>query len=156
MADHRSSIAAVLIVRDEARCVARCLGSVAPWVDRMVVLDTGSRDDTIAIARACGAEVHDTVWPDSFAEARNAALALADADWNLVIDADEWIQRGGECLREWCAGPPRLGRVRIVSEASGGGATRNRITRLLPRSARFVGRVHEQVKSDLPRVDIDL
>ena len=70
----RPSLAAVLIVRDEARCIARCLDSVRPWVDRMVVLDTGSRDDTIAIARDCGAEVSEMAWPDSFAAARNAAL----------------------------------------------------------------------------------
>jgi len=158
MAEHRPSLAAVLIVRDEARCLARCLDSVRPWVDRIMVLDTGSADDTIAIARACGAEVAELDWPDSFAEARNAALALADADWNLVIDADEWIEAGGEALRGWCAGPARLGRVCIVSEASGeaGTVTRNRITRLLPRGVRFVGRVHEQVVSDLPRADMDL
>ena len=59
-------IAAVLIVRNEERCIARCLTSVAPWVDRMVVLDTGSTDDTVAIAQELGAEVHHFPWPDSF------------------------------------------------------------------------------------------
>jgi glycosyltransferase involved in cell wall biosynthesis len=158
MIDHRPSLAAVLIVRDEARCIARCIDSVRPWVDRVVVLDTGSCDETMAIARAHGAEVVELFWPESFALARNAALAVANADWNLVIDADEWIENGGDLLRLWCAGPPRLGRVCIVSEASGGrGQTsRNRVTRLLPRGALFAGRVHEQVVSDLPREDIDL
>lgn len=156
MADPRPLLAAVLIVRDEARCIARCLDSVRPWVDRMVVLDTGSRDDTIAIARGSGAEVSEMAWPDSFADARNAALMLADAAWNLVIDADEWIETGGGALRDWCAGPPRLGRVCIVSDGAAGSTTRNRITRLLPRGVRFAGRVHEQVVSDLPRADVDL
>lgn len=153
---HRPSLAAVLIVRDEARCIARCLDSVRPWVDRMVVLDTGSTDDTMAIARGGGAQVSEMIWPDSFAGARNAALALADADWNLVIDADEWIEGGGEALHDWCAGAPRLGRVAIVSDGATGNATRNRITRLLPRGVRFAGRVHEQVVSDLPRAEIAL
>ena len=156
MTDRRASIAAVLIVRDEARSIARCIDSVRPWVDRIVVLDTGSSDDTIAIARACGADVSEMAWPDNFAEARNAALALADADWSLVIDADEWIDRGGDLLREWCAGPPRLGRLWQVSEANGGTVTRNRVTRLLPRGVRYTGRVHEQVVSDLPRATIDV
>lgn len=156
MTDHRPSLAAVLIVRDEARCIARCLDSVRPWVDRMVVLDTGSTDDTMAIARACGAEVSTMVWPDSFAAARNASLALADADWNVIIDADEWIDQGGDLLRAWCAGPPRLGRLWQVSEAIGGTVTRNRVTRLLPRGVRYTGRVHEQVDSDLPRANIDV
>ncbi len=52
-------------------------------------------DDTVAIARGCGAEVHRLDWPDDFAAARNHALGLADADWHLVIDADEWIVSGG-------------------------------------------------------------
>ncbi len=152
-----SSIAATLIVRNEARCLARCLTSVAPFVDRMVVIDTGSTDDTVAIARAAGAEVHHLPWPDDFAAARNHALACADADWNLVIDADEWIMAGGEALRDFCAGPPRLGRICVESDTQDGANTaRSWITRLLPRGARFEGRVHEQVASPLPRVRLPL
>ena len=81
------SIAATLIVRNEARCIARCLESVVPWVDRMVVLDTGSTDDTVAIAKAAGAEVHHLPWPDSFSIARNHVLDLADSDWSLMLAA---------------------------------------------------------------------
>ena len=104
-------IAATLIGRNEARCLARCLESVAPFVDRIVVLDTGSTDRTVVIAKAAGAEVHHLPWPDDFAEARNHVMACADADWNLMLDADEWISAGGDQLRRWCAGPPRLGSV---------------------------------------------
>ena len=85
-----------MIVKNEARSLARCLDSVAPWVDKMIVLDTGSTDDTIAIARAHGAEVYERRWTNDFAAARNAALAHSDADWNLVLDADEWLTSGGE------------------------------------------------------------
>lgn len=151
------SIAATLIVRNEARCLARCLTSVAPFVDKMVVLDTGSTDDSVAIAKAAGAEVHHLPWPDDFAAARNHVLACADADWNLVIDADEWIMSGGEALRDWCSGPEQLGRICIESDTQdGAGAGRNWITRLLPRGVRFEGRVHEQVASSLPRVRLPL
>ena len=110
-----ATIAATLIVRDEARCIARCLESVRPYVDRMVVLDTGSVDGTPELAAACGAEVHHLEWPDDFSAARNHVLDLADADWNLVIDADEWIASGGEQLRRWCRGPARLGMLCIHS-----------------------------------------
>lgn len=149
------SLAAALIVRNEARCIRRCLDSVRPWVDRMVVVDTGSTDGTPDLARSAGAEVHHLDWPNDFSAARNHSLGLADADWTLVIDADEWIEAGGESLRNWIAGPRRLGVIRIDSEAEGGG-TRNWITRLLPRGARYRGRIHEQVVSDLPRERIDL
>ncbi|GAA3253654.1 hypothetical protein GCM10020258_10900 [Sphingomonas yabuuchiae] len=151
------SIAATLIVRNEARCLARCLGSVAPWVDKMVVLDTGSTDDSVAIAQAAGAEVHHLPWPESFSIARNHLLDLADSDWALMLDADEWLVTGGELLREWCDGPARLGRVCIHNQHDDGEtATRSWITRLIPRGAHYQGRVHEQVASPLPRVPLPL
>ncbi|MEJ8628808.1 glycosyltransferase family 2 protein [Sphingomonas sp. I4] len=144
-------IAAVLIVRNEERCIARCLNSVAPWVDRMVVLDTGSTDDTVGIARELGAEVHHLPWPDSFAEARNQALQLADADWNLVIDADEWIIAGGESLRAWCeSATGLLGCPCIHNETETGAIQRSWITRLVPRGVHYEGRVREQFVSPCP------
>lgn len=147
------SIAATLIVRNEARCIARCLESVVPWVDRMVVLDTGSTDDTVAIAKAAGAEVHHLPWPDSFSIARNHVLDLADSDWSLMLDADEWLIAGGETLRDWCSGSALLGRLCIHNQHDDGAtATRSWITRLIPRGTRYEGRVHEQVASPLPRV----
>ncbi|UVO51225.1 glycosyltransferase family 2 protein [Sphingomonas sp. SUN019] len=153
----RASLAAVLIVRDEARAIVRCLDSVRPWVDRMIVVDTGSTDDTVAHARDCGAAVHHFAWRDDFSAARNHALAIADADWNLVIDADERIDAGGHLLREWCDGAARLGVVRIDSAYDVPGddasvaANRSWITRLLPRGVRYERRVHEQAVSSLPR-----
>ena len=69
----------VMIVRDEARCLERCLASARPWVDGIVVLDTGSVDATVEIARRHGARVAHFEWIDDFAAARNAALAESDA-----------------------------------------------------------------------------
>lgn len=150
----RPTLAAALIARDEARCIARCLESVAPFVDRMVVVDTGSTDDTAAIARTCGAQVSHLPWPDDFSVARNHALDLADADWTLVIDADEWIESGGESLCDWIAGGDRLGAACLLNhyDLSPEDATvaRNWIPRLLPRGVRYQGRVHEQPVSALP------
>lgn len=156
-----SALAAVLIVRNEARCIVRCLESVRPWVDRIVVVDTGSTDDTPALAQSCGAEVHHIAWPDDFAAARNRALDIADADWNFILDADEWVAAGGKGLRDWCAaGPPRLGRVGVHSsfdaDQEESGENLSWITRVVPRGVRFEGRVHEQVVSTLPRERIEL
>ncbi|MDV3459277.1 glycosyltransferase family 2 protein [Sphingomonas sp. HF-S4] len=151
-------IAAVLIVRDEARCIVRCLESVRPHVDRVVVLDTGSTDGTPLLAASAGAEVHHLPWPDDFSAARNHALDLADAEWNLILDADEWIASGGERLRAWCR-QPRLGKVcvhSVVDGADGDAERRNWLTRLLPRGVRYQGRVHEQPVSPLPRGRIEL
>lgn len=160
-----TQLAAVLIVRDEARSISRCLQSVGPWVDRLLVLDTGSTDTTVELARAAGAHVHKTAWLGSFALARNQALDLANADWNLILDADEWIESGGEQIRLWCVGSPRLGKVCVHSSYDRVGASAANeimptelswITRLLPRGVRYEGRVHEQPVSPLPRERVPL
>lgn len=155
-----TSLTAVLIVRDEARCIARCLESVRPHVDRILVVDTGSTDATAALAATGGAEVHHMAWPHDFSAARNHALDLADADWNLILDADEWIVDGGAHLRAWCQGPDRVGKMCIHSAVdethAGRGERRNWISRLLPRGVRFEGRVHEQAVTALPRERIAL
>ncbi len=84
-----SRISLSMIVRDEATQLRQCLESVAGFVDEMVVVDTGSSDDTVAIAAGCGAVVHHMAWPGDFAPARNRALELVRGDWVLVLDADE-------------------------------------------------------------------
>jgi tetratricopeptide (TPR) repeat protein len=81
-----------MIVRDEEERLERCLASVAGFVDEMVLLDTGSRDATVAIAKRWGAEVHAIAWPGDFAPARNEALKHVRGDWVLVLDADELLQ----------------------------------------------------------------
>ena len=110
-------IALVLIARDEARCIERCLNSARTWVDEMWVLDTGSRDNTAALAHACGAQVHHSAWADDFSAARNAALALTTAAWRLVLDADEWLAEGASCLNALRhQSDPFIGLIRVVSQ----------------------------------------
>ncbi|MBL8553219.1 MAG: glycosyltransferase [Phenylobacterium sp.] len=140
-------LALVMIARDEAASIARALESAAPFVERMIVLDTGSADATPAIAAACGAQVRAFAWVDDFAAARNAALDGSDAAWNLVLDADEWIAGGGEALAALPAAPDgRLGVVRLenVADAAGQEAGQSWLPRILPRGVRYEGRVHEQ------------
>ncbi len=81
-----------MIVRDEAMRLPRCLASVQGLVDEVVVLDTGSADETVAVARSWGAQVYETDWQDDFALARNTALAKVTGDWVLVLDADEVLR----------------------------------------------------------------
>ena len=78
-----------MIARNEAANIGRCLDSVAPIADEMIVLDTGSTDETAALARARGAAVFPFVWCDDFAAAYNAALDRVTGDWVLCLDADE-------------------------------------------------------------------
>ena len=80
-----------MIVKNEAAHLGHCLDSVRGLVDEMLVLDTGSTDDTVAVARARGARVAEFPWVGDFSAARNASLAQVTGDWVLVLDADEAI-----------------------------------------------------------------
>ena len=156
-------LALVMIARDEAPRIARALDSARPHVDRMIVLDTGSTDATPQIAAAAGAQVHAFAWCDDFAAARNAALAHSDADWNLILDADEWIEGLAEALSPavLAASPasPFLGQVQVASQIAqdgGAGLARSWIARVLPRGVTYAGRIHEQPVSRLPGRRLDL
>lgn len=78
-----------VIARDEAHNLPTLLRSAEPWVGEMVVVDTGSVDDTVTVAAAFGARVIHQPWQNSFALARNASLDAATLPWALVLDADE-------------------------------------------------------------------
>lgn len=144
----------VMIARNEARCIARALESAAGVVDRMIVLDTGSTDDTREIAARCGAEVHEFTWVDDFAAARNVALSYSNADWNLVLDADEWLEGDLSALGPGAlpASPtePFLGYLLIAHQTEGGGFLRGWTPRVLPRGAAYQGRIHEQPLANAP------
>lgn len=78
-----------MIVKNEAAHLAQCLSKVQPYVDEIVVVDTGSTDDTVAIAQQYGARLSYFEWCDDFAAARNFSIAQATGDWVLTLDADE-------------------------------------------------------------------
>jgi glycosyltransferase involved in cell wall biosynthesis len=148
-------IALVMIVRNEARCLARCLASVRPWVDEMLVLDTGSTDDTVQIAQREGAQVHHFVWVDDFAAARNHALSMARSPWRLVLDADEWIESGADSLDALRrTSPSFIGQLSVVSRIGEAHAPLHApswLPRVLPQGVVYAGRIHEQPQSPLPR-----
>lgn len=158
--------ALVMIARDEAHCIGRALASLRGWVDDLWVLDTGSQDDTVAIAQAAGARVGHFTWCNDFSAARNAALALAQADWHIVVDADEWLTAGGEALAALRQqAPDFVGSIAVDSDCcvqqrgtdslptSDGIAQTGAPTwlpRILPGPVRYAGRIHEHPAHGLP------
>lgn len=82
-------LSVVIITRNEAINIAACVAS-ARFAEQVLVLDSGSDDDTVALARQAGAEVHQADWP-GFGAQKNRALALADGEWLFSLDADERI-----------------------------------------------------------------
>jgi GT2 family glycosyltransferase/Flp pilus assembly protein TadD/glycosyltransferase involved in cell wall biosynthesis len=87
----RATLSLCMIVKDEEPHLAKCLMSVKPVVDEMIVVDTGSSDRSKSIAAALGAKVFDHPWANDFSEARNHSLSKASGDWILVLDADEVV-----------------------------------------------------------------
>ena len=84
-----ATVSACLIVRDEETFLVGCLSSLAGHVDEIVVVDTGSVDASLDIARRHGVVLLEREWRNDFAWARNEALAAARGEWVLYIDADE-------------------------------------------------------------------
>ena len=152
----RARVSLTMIVRDEERNLPHCLESVRGVFDEIVVLDTGSKDRTVEIARSFGARVFDFVWVDDFAAARNAALARATGDYAFWLDADDLIEPPERAKLEALLG--RLGRggempafvVRCSCDAGPngeGGETVVDHIRLFPviEGVRWTYRVHEQI-----------
>ena len=147
-----------MIVKNEARCLARCLRSAGKIADEIIVVDTGSTDRTVAIARENGAKIFHFDWCDDFSAARNFALEHTTGDWILVLDADEAVGEPlAAAIKTFIAGPPQIGRLKIVSDFRRHGQTlrsQTFVSRLFPRGARFEGKIHEQIVSPLPRVNL--
>jgi glycosyltransferase involved in cell wall biosynthesis len=147
-----------MIVKNEARCLARCLQSVRSIVDEMVIVDTGSTDGTVEIAKIFGAKISHFDWVNDFSAARNFALDQTSGDWILVLDADEFASGAlGKEIREFVQQKPVIGRLKIVSDFRRNGNTlrsQSFVSRLFPRGARFQGRIHEQIVSPLARVNL--
>src|SRR3989338_8433001 len=84
-------LSACLIVKNESLILSRCLESLRSFVDEIIVVDTGSTDNTMEIARSYDAQVKHFTWIDNFSAARNESLRHASGDWILYIDADEVV-----------------------------------------------------------------
>jgi (heptosyl)LPS beta-1,4-glucosyltransferase len=142
----------VIPVLDEAGQIEECVG-LLDWADEVIVADGGSRDDTVALARAAGAKVLERTGP-TIAAQRNAAISCARNEWIFALDADERIpgvlyDELAEVLR---SPAHRAYRVRRRNFYLGHELTRGRwgrdwVTRLFTRDRRYIERrVHEALE----------
>jgi FkbM family methyltransferase len=145
-----------MIVRDNAATIVACLSSIRPWVDEVVVVDTGSKDETPRIAERLGARVFHFPWCDSFSAARNESLRHARGRWVFWMDSDDTIDEAngrkvralalddpnpavmGYVMQVHCPGPGEEGTadVTVVDHV--------KLFRNLPQ-LRFERRIHEQI-----------
>ena len=154
------TISLCMIVRDEERVLGDCLASVKPFVDEIILVDTGSKDRTVEIAQEHGAKVFHFPWCDDFSAARNVSLSHAKGDWLFWMDADDTLPpECGRKLHDLAAlAEDRitgfLMQVQIPPAPGESGFTvvdHVKLFRNLP-GLRFEGRIHEQILEPLYRL----
>ncbi|WP_435922715.1 glycosyltransferase [Paenibacillus sp. DYY-L-2] len=141
----KNSISLCMIVKDEERFLERCLLSTKGIVDEIIIVDTGSTDRTIDIAKAYEAKVFHFEWKNDFAKARNESLIHATGEYILVLDADEYIDKEHGPLLEPLSEDAYF--LSIKSVLKGGVSTIHSAIRLFKNCPefRFTGRIHEQI-----------
>lgn len=144
-------ISLCMIVKNEEANLARCLSSVQGVVDEIIVVDTGSVDNTRLVAEKAGARVVSVEWQNNFSMARNASLELATGDWILFLDADEALEQGStDALRRITDSNYEGYFLKIINFIGASGSVETspdlvfRMFRNHPQY-RFRGAIHEQI-----------
>lgn len=139
-----------MIVKNEQPFLDGCLKSLRGLVDEIVIVDTGSTDASIDVARTYGARILDYAWHDDFAAARNVGLDAANSKWILYIDADErMVETTREQLHAGLDAPDAYA-ARLLFRVNSN-STLYREFRLFRNDARlrFKGAMHETILPDL-------
>lgn len=89
---HNKTLSICIITKNEELNLSRCINSVKNIADEIIVVDTGSTDNTVNLAKSLGALVYYHKWNNNFSEAKNIALDKCTKDWIFVIDADEALE----------------------------------------------------------------
>ena len=169
-----------MIIKNEEKNLVRALVSIDPIADEIIVVDTGSTDNSKAVCAFFGASVHDAEWKEDFSAARNESIAYAAGSWILVLDADEVIAQADHAalreliekksrkkvayslqLRDYvAAGTPgdRNQNSGEYHEEMGDGWLPGETVRLFPneKEIRFQNKVHETVDASLAEAGIEI
>ena len=158
-----STLSVIILTKNEENDIGAAIQNAWLCADEVLVVDSGSTDRTVELAKKNGARVVYRAWDNDFAAQRNFALTQTEADWVLYLDADE--RMNDELLRDVkkvvSAGPPDAGgqkqysmqrkSVAFGKKFSYGPLYPDRVTRLLPReNVKWVGKVHEHPECNLP------
>lgn len=148
------SLSLSMIVKNEAKYIGECLESVKNVVDEIIIVDTGSTDGTIEIAKKYNANVYNFEWVNDFSTARNFALSKCTGEWILYLDADERLDAESiQELKQLTSSKQRIGYYCTVYSIDNENSRDHyiRYTRLFANypNIRFFGKVHEQIEPSL-------
>lgn len=97
----RCLLSVAMIMKNEEHNLDRALGSIKPYVDEIIVVDTGSTDNSVEIAKKYTDKIYFHEWKDDFSEARNYSLQFPTCEWVLIFDADEEVKEDFAGIREF-------------------------------------------------------
>lgn len=154
-----------IIMKDEEKVLEECLKRLQPLTQdpfcELILVDTGSSDQTKEIAARYTEKVYDFTWIKDFAAARNASIEWASGDYILVVDCDEWLEEidVDGLLQMIKAHPHAVGRITRINEYTRDGELyrmKETVSRLFPKGEyHYRGRIHEQiVREDGGRVPV--
>lgn len=159
----RPTVSLCMIVKNEADNLADCLASVGDFPAEMIVVDTGSTDGTVEIARSVGARVEHFTWIDDFAAARNYSLQFAAGEWIFWLDADdrvlpESINRLKNAVASNLADAYRCQMVSPLTDGPNPAVSRVYYTSLFRngRGVRFEDPIHESPTDSILRLGLAL
>ncbi|UYO05188.1 glycosyltransferase family 2 protein [Paenibacillus sp. PSB04] len=163
-------VSAAMIVRDSERCISRCLDSIITAVDEIVIVDTGSTDQTVAIIESY-AQGHEHIrlyhfdWINDFSAARNYSLEQVTNKWVFVVDSDDVLPAADhDKIRSYVNAYDSLGQEAvfdIIYDNTLNGEIVEVIpvgyVRLFPSRLRYRDMIHEQITfGDMPRLQSDI
>ncbi len=151
-----ATLSLCMICKNEEAVLGRVLGAASSFCDELIVVDTGSTDNTVELAKSYGAKVYDFAWVDDFAAARNYSFSKATGDWILWLDADDVLTSEAlECFKAMKARLDTLEADVIMTPYAYGELALQR-ERVLRRSLNPVwqGRIHECIPTSDERIII--
>lgn len=142
-------ISICMIVRDEGQILERSLKSISKYGYEIIIVDTGSSDNTKEIANKYTDKVYDFKWENDFGKARNFSVSKASNDYILIVDADEVIVNIDKKLLEKSISNTKVGRILRINKYSRGRDEfkySERVNRLFCKNQfEYEGSIHEQV-----------
>lgn len=142
------TLSACIISKNEEKTIGTLLASLKNVADEIILVDTGSTDSTIEIAKKYGSKIYELPWDNDFSKARNYAVDKATKEWILYIDCDEYLAEGSKhVLKQNLSNKFEAYTISLINIVNGNETLESQSLRLFKNrpSYRFKGRIHEQI-----------